>query len=60
MNRKAAKYLTTAGIFACSISLILFVIKAIGKISFPQIVLPVLFIGGIVLITFSLAYYTDK
>jgi hypothetical protein len=60
MNRNKAKLLTATGILACLISLILFIYDVAGRESFQQFVSPIFCVGGIVLIIFSLAYYTEK
>ena len=59
MNRSKAKLLTVAGVFCCLYALMLLIYNAAEFSSFYT--LPLLFfIGGIVLIVFSLAYYTEK
>jgi hypothetical protein len=60
MNRNKAKLLTATGIFAMFISLSLLILDFVQKTNLSQIAAPLFFVSGIVLIIFSLAYYTEK
>jgi len=60
MNRKEAKLMMATGFFCCAVSFLPFVFKTFETTNFSQFVLPLLFVGGIVLIFLSLAYYTEK
>jgi len=59
MNKGKAKLLTATGFFCCLFALVLLIFNVAEIADFYHS--PFLFfIGGIVLITFSLAYYTEK
>jgi hypothetical protein len=60
MNPEKAKLLTAAGILAMVISLSLLISDFVQKTNLSQFAAPLFFISGIVLIIFSLAYYTEK
>jgi len=59
MSRNKAKLLTFAGIFCCLCALILLISNAFETAEF-YFTPPLFFVGGIVLIIISLAYYTEK
>jgi len=56
MNRNRAKLLTLAGIFCCLLSLPSLIFDIADFYYLPLL----FFVGGIVLIVLSLAYYTEK
>lgn len=59
MNRNRAKILTATGV-ACSFSALLLIVSNLTEATrVPTVILPALFIAGIVLIILSLAYYTE-
>ena len=60
MNRNRAKLLTATGVFFVLAAIGLIVVHLVGQSNFPVVVAPALFVGGIVLVVLSLAYYTDK
>ena len=59
MNRNKAKLLTAFGFLCCLFALILLIYNAFEFRDFYAAPL-LLFVGGIALIVFSLAYYTEK
>jgi len=60
MNRGKAKLITAAGILSLMAAIALIVVELVGRVDFPIIVAPALFVSGIVMIILSLAYYTEK
>ncbi len=60
MNEKSAKLMTFVGIFSCLIALILSGFILSGRSDLPVFVPFFLLITGILIIVFSLAYYTEK
>jgi len=60
MNRGKAKLITAAGVLSLLAAIALIVVKLVGRVDSPIIVAPALFVGGIMMIVLSLAYYTEK
>lgn len=60
MNRSGAKLLSAIGIFVSLASPVLFISGLARRSDYSQWLAPVFFVGGVALIIFSLAYYTEK
>jgi hypothetical protein len=60
MSRNAAKLLTTIGTFCCLLSAVLWILNIVKNADFQQVILLPFFVGGIVLVVISLAYYTER
>ena len=60
MSRNAAKLLTIAGMFCCLLSAVLWILNIVENAGFQQVILLSFFVGGVVLIVISLAYYTER
>jgi uncharacterized membrane protein YdbT with pleckstrin-like domain len=61
MNRSKAKIISAAGIFACSLAVAFTIYSFIRETMFAaQMFFAVLFVGGVVLIILSLAYFTER
>lgn len=60
MNRNRAKLLTATGIICVFISVTLIIDNLFEKSDVTIFTAPLLFVGGVVLVTLSLAFYTDR
>jgi hypothetical protein len=60
MNRNKAKLITAAGVLCLMTAIVLIVVNLIGQVDFPIVIAPALFVGGIILVILSLAYYTER
>ncbi len=60
MSRNAAKLLTIAGTFCCLLASVSWILNTVKNANFQQFILLSFFVGGIVLIVISLAYYTER
>ncbi len=60
MNRASAKLMSFTGILGCLSALVLLIINLSGRSDLPMFFPFFLLVAGILVIAFSLAYYTEK